>query len=447
MCHSSAEKSKHGKVVLKHIRKASTEEVHIPSRLPAYRRSVMENGKSSMESIDNGHQNTVEELRTSESNDNSSAAHTEQNNKVVDMKLVIRSPYWGRVLKGKTRRDPLHPTRQYRIFQCQAVLTNVLTHEGRYWGCCPNHGKRVFELKEYHFAEHYPHDWDLYMMGSAVTPTNVVHSFFLLPQNQTAIDINAHLHYDGWTYVGSVNASALRLDLQSLLYDFLIQNKDYGYNFHHVHVDLLMNQVTDREAIQSQRKTEAKRSEKQTQAQRGSNKQTSKAQQSGLGGNPPPIPHVVSNDASWATDTTRSSSTASAGGGIENWNDSFHPAYGYRSPAGPWPNHQARWISAASSIPSAAHTNDSMGLNHASAAPLPPIQQVLQNFPMPMMSMPTFPVGFVPPPYYVQQQLAHSAAPEGWGTAGATEPYHYCPHVGMAYGEPSPAPQDNTVYY
>ena len=375
----------------------------------------------------------TEEPTVSESNGSSSLADTaeeKQEGTEGTMKLVIRSPYWGRVLKGKPRRDQYNASRPYRIFQCQAILSQ----KGRYWGCCPNHGKRVLELKEYHFTECYPHDWDLYMMGSGVTPSNVVHSFFLLPQNQTVVDLNCHLQYDGWTYVGTLSASSLRIDLEGLLYDFLAQNNDYGFNFHHVHVDLLMDQVTDREAESNRLKTQARRAERLQQQQGGNNvgnKNQANTQRGSGPGNPPPaIPHVISNDASFlSAETIRSN----MGGGTDSWSESFHPGYGYhRQHPGPgsaahgWPNpHGAQWVAAAS-VP-----NHHMIGPPNSGQPLPPVQQALQSFPMPhhMSPVQQFPLGYVPqvPPYYQQPQYEQGGAPEEWSSSQPAVPLYCVP--------------------
>ena len=169
------------------------------------------------------------------------------------MKLVVRSPYWGRILKGKTRRNYDNagiPGRPYRVIGCQAVLQAV---EGQYWGCCPHHGKRVLELRECHFTDHFAGNWDLYMIGSSVTPTYVVHAFFMLPQNQTVIDLAYKIATQGWTYIGTANASVVRMDLEGMLCDILKQNDAVGFRYHHVHLEILMDQVFDRETPRSRK--------------------------------------------------------------------------------------------------------------------------------------------------------------------------------------------------
>ena len=71
------------------------------------------------------------------------------------MKLIIRTAYWGQVLRGKTL-DRVSPgARQSRSISSQAVIKN----EGQFWGCCPTQGKRVLEMTERHFLDAYDGDW------------------------------------------------------------------------------------------------------------------------------------------------------------------------------------------------------------------------------------------------------------------------------------------------
>lgn len=218
------------------------------------------------------------------------------------MKLVVRSPYWGRILKGKARRDYDDagiPGRPYRLICCQAVLSAV---EGQYWGCCPHHGKRVLELREYHFSDVYPGNWDLYMVGSSVTSSYTVHAFFLLPQSQTLIDVSYKIATQGWVYVGTANAQCVRMDLEGMLSDILKQNDGVGFRYHHVHLEILMDQVLDRETPRS-RKAAIEKS--RTERSSNSSVMTPLDYSSGEGSSSaatstPPIPHTVSNEhASW----------------------------------------------------------------------------------------------------------------------------------------------------
>jgi hypothetical protein len=244
--------------------------------------SIMANNNAEQDPI------IVADPLTNESND--AVASTElPTTTAAAMKLVVRSPYWGRVLKGKPRRNHNSPTKPYRVITCQAVLTN----EGQYWGCCPHHGKRVLELKEHHFTDQHPHDWDLYMVGSSVTSAYVVHAFFLLPQNQTVIDINLMMSTQGWSYVGTVSASVARMDLEGMLQDVLKQNENYGFRYHHVHLEVLMDQIFDRETPRTRKAA--------IEQKRGVLNSTNYD-----GNHAPSIPRVVSNDMSWTSDTTHS---------------------------------------------------------------------------------------------------------------------------------------------
>jgi hypothetical protein len=227
------------------------------------------------------------------------------------MKLVVRSPYWGRILKGKTRRNYDNggmPGIPYRVIGCQAVLSAV---EGQYWGCCPHHGKRVLELKEYHFADHFTGDWDLFMVGSSVAPNYVVHSFFLLPRDQNIIDLNYKVAMQGWTFIGTASASLIRMELEGMLSDVLKQNDGMGYHFHHVHLEILMNQVFDRETPRSRRvAVDKSHNERMTENSVATSQSPRSGGTSDDMSTAPPIPQVVSNDASWLSDAASTQSTS-----------------------------------------------------------------------------------------------------------------------------------------
>jgi len=222
------------------------------------------------------------------------------------MKLVVRSPYWGRILKGKTRRTIEYggiPGRPYRVIGCQAVLSAV---EGQYWGCCPHHGKRVLEMKEHHFTDQFAGDWDIFAIPPITTPTYMVHGFFMLPQNQTVIDVPFKIATEGWSFVGTANASVVRMELEAMLADILKQNDSVGFRYHHVHLEVLMDQVFDRETPRSRKAAIEK-----ARTGRGSSassivtpRSTNSGGDASSTGTSPPIPHVVSNDASWLSDAT-----------------------------------------------------------------------------------------------------------------------------------------------
>lgn len=258
--------------------------------------------------------------KKSEKLENAKVALEEKDSQSEGMKLVVRSPYWGRILKGKSRRNYDNggmPGIPYRVIGCQAVLSAV---EGQYWGCCPEHGKRVLELKEHHFMDHYDGNWDIYMVGSHVAPQYQVHAFFLLPREQTIININYKIATEGWSFIGSAHTSVLRVELEGLLGDILTQNESMGYHHHHVHLEILMNQVFDRETPRSRRLTAVQgENMEQTRPTRGAHSAvTPQSIESGatdrnfttMATSAPPIPQVVSNDASWLSDTASTHSTS-----------------------------------------------------------------------------------------------------------------------------------------
>lgn len=258
------------------------------------------------------------------------------------MKLIVRSQYWGRVLKGKKRCDFEDET--YYTISCQAVLSI----EGQYWGCCPHHGKRVLELKEHHLQDHHPHDWDLYMVCSSALPQNVFHTFFLLPQSQTVIDIDRRMRFEGWTYFGTVSASTVHEDIGGLLQDFLKKNDEIGCRYHHTHIEILMDQIFDRETPRSRKAAnDQARKERGSPVEKNSpsdNKTTNASNKNKKNNNQivnkqPAIPRVDSNDTTLSETPTNSVTSSNPGMYYENWN-SFPNMHC-------WPAHQPQWYPAA----------------------------------------------------------------------------------------------------
>jgi hypothetical protein len=171
--------------------------------------------------------------------------------KFSTMKLVVRSNYWGRVLSGKIYR-PQHDTHSsYHVISSQAFLKKI----GDFWGCCQAQGKRVLELNETHFIEHHAGEWDLYFIASCVMngTKDHCHDFFLLPQNQRHININKCICDSGWSFVGTVHASMLRMELEQLLISVMDPNTGNSSKKSdpHFHIQIMMDSVLDREMSQS----------------------------------------------------------------------------------------------------------------------------------------------------------------------------------------------------
>lgn len=176
------------------------------------------------------------------------------------LKLIVRSPYWGRILKGKnvvrnvytknvngTGSNKIIP----RVISSQAILHKA---DG-FWGCCPNHGKRVLEMQECHFSDSADgFDWDLYLVGTWFSPSHSIHDFFLLPQNRNTVDVSRNVMFNGWSYVGTCKAGNIRSGLDDMLRSLLQENEvTYGHRYHHVHIDVMMDQVFDRETPRSRK--------------------------------------------------------------------------------------------------------------------------------------------------------------------------------------------------
>lgn len=76
-----------------------------------------------------------------------------------------------------------------------------------------------------------------------------IHSFWLFPQNQNAVDITQGTGFYGWKFFGTIPASQMREKLHELLHEsFFKPNDELGYRVHHVHIEILMNEVIDHAA-------------------------------------------------------------------------------------------------------------------------------------------------------------------------------------------------------
>jgi hypothetical protein len=344
-----------------------------------------------------------------------------------NMKLIVRSQYWGRTLKGKTCRPPASLNRAYRTISCQAVLYNT----DEYWGCCPHHGKRVLELQECHFQDAMPdQNWDLYSTATWVSPNYCINDFFLLPQNQNhVIDVGRNIVFSGWTFVGTCNANRIREDLDGMLSPWLRENDNYGYRYHHVHIEIMMDKAFDRETPRSRKvNNERVRQERQQQQQELTKTTVSSTQESSeatdetgssepsAAGNPfvlrssnvqsavaPPIPHVISNDSSSVFSHSVASSAIA-------YHDSYAvDSISFWSPPAPPGMHPAAPPTMA--IPSVQNTHPGMqwhpGSSHPLTSPLPPHHNYHMSWPSPSALHPP------PPPLHGQiPSMSHHALSE-----------------------------------
>jgi hypothetical protein len=332
-----------------------------------------------------------------------------------NMKLIVRSQYWGRTLKGKTCRPAASLNRAYRTISCQAVLYNT----DEYWGCCPHHGKRVLELQECHFQDAMPdQNWDLYSTMTWVSPNYCINDFFLLPQNQNVIDVSRNIMFSGWAFVGTCDANRIRDDLDGMLSPWLSENENYGYRHHHVHIEIMMDKAFDRETPRSRKvNNEKARQERQQQQQEHTKPKISSTQESSEAtdetcssepsatGNPfvlrsstvqgsaaPPIPHVISNDSSSVFSHSVASSAVAYHEGYLGDTMSF-----WSPPAPPGMNPAPPTMS----VPSVQHTHPGMqwhpGSNHPMTTPV-------HHHPTYHMSWPSH-SGLPPPPPPLHGQI------------------------------------------
>lgn len=206
---------------------------------------IYKNAESSRENKAN-----LEEATTMSNPPQTYQFHTIENEQ--KLKMIVRSQYWGRELKGRTCRNVFTKmdVKAPLVITSQVVLYNT---DG-FWGCCPTAGKRVLELQEHHFSDASEGcNWDLYIVGTWVSPAQSTHDFFLLPQNQTSVDIERNVSMNGWCHWGTCAAGQVRSAIDKLLRNLLKQNDARGHRYHHVHIDIMMNNVYDRETPRSRK--------------------------------------------------------------------------------------------------------------------------------------------------------------------------------------------------
>ena len=129
------------------------------------------------------------------------------------------------------------------------------------------------------------------MVGSSVAMNYVVHSYILLPRNQVAIDINHQICHCGWSYQGPVTASQARMDLNILLHEVLQLNDSIGFRYHHVHLEIMVNELFDYEAPKARKVANESRRQNRASSVMRNNKRANGESTS-------------SNDASWCTETS-----------------------------------------------------------------------------------------------------------------------------------------------
>lgn len=163
------------------------------------------------------------------------------------MKIVVRSKYWGSHIQGHTFKPKRAPYTPYNVLLAQVDFDSRRRHRSQL-GCCPHHGgRRVLELTESQFLDAHNGEWDLYhtkyRMDNKGNPT---HDFYLLPSNQTSIDVEAAMKKDGWQLWGSCQACILRMDLEPLLKPFLQEKKRLGRIASHCHIFVVMDVAEDK---------------------------------------------------------------------------------------------------------------------------------------------------------------------------------------------------------
>eukprot|EP00534_Pseudo-nitzschia_fraudulenta_P001973 CAMPEP_0201117048 /NCGR_PEP_ID=MMETSP0850-20130426/1147_1 /ASSEMBLY_ACC=CAM_ASM_000622 /TAXON_ID=183588 /ORGANISM="Pseudo-nitzschia fraudulenta, Strain WWA7" /LENGTH=568 /DNA_ID=CAMNT_0047381285 /DNA_START=202 /DNA_END=1908 /DNA_ORIENTATION=- len=218
------------------------------------------------------HQDQQEQIDPQEKHEYEEQAYQERTmaNCEQPLKLIVRSQFWGRELKGRACRNVATKgnVRAPCVISSQAILYN----KDGFWGCCPDHGKRVLELQEDHFSEACEGNWHLHHKGTWCGDGVYIHEYLLLPEEQTLVDMSRN---DSWLFVGVCAEGDILRGLDSLVRPVLKRNDEFS-NRHtstHVHIDIMMDSVRDKETPRSRKvnndKIRAARANRQAQTCEG----------------------------------------------------------------------------------------------------------------------------------------------------------------------------------
>lgn len=163
------------------------------------------------------------------------------------MKLIVRSSYWGPIIKGKAS-EAIGAVAPYIIAQaCDESDPTNCHNSRRCSGCCPNYGKRVISMEEYHFLDFHGGTWDLYETNCFASRYVIICEFILIPRVELYFDmIERGTTTLEWKHKGMLQAGVIRMDLSTLLDPYLSMNQKCNKLRYHCHVRVVMNNLNDR---------------------------------------------------------------------------------------------------------------------------------------------------------------------------------------------------------
>ncbi len=158
-----------------------------------------------------------------------------------NMKLMVRTSYWGPVIKGKATEGV---GRNYPYIIAQACDESDPISCA---GCCPCYGQRIVSMEERHFLEFHAEEWELYQTKRFPSPMKVIYEFILLPKSEIYADMIQHgISNKDWAYVGVSLASMIRMDLERLLRPYLSLNRNSQCLCCHCHIRVVMKHLRDK---------------------------------------------------------------------------------------------------------------------------------------------------------------------------------------------------------